>query len=241
MELNNNQTFTKFPNELLENIMCSKLKATEIKILLCVIRYTYGFHREQHQLSVSFIQKATDLSHNNVQKAIQLLIEKAILIETRKYTPTTPRCIAINPDFDSIFQQNYRGIHSNTSAGIATSVIPTQTPTQNVVVSLKKMQTDTQSYGGIHSNTYTGIELIPTLGIQSDTSCRIAADTQERNLERKTLKKEVKKNLRVNTSVDSGEGKQPFNMNFFKNQIAQQYLFVSTEKKYISFYLRRSC
>ena len=176
MELNNNQTFTKFPNELLENIMCSKLKATEIKILLCVIRYTYGFHREQHQLSVSFIQKATDLSYNNVQKAVQHLIEKSILIETRKYTPTTPRCIAINPDFDSIFQQNYRGIHSN----IVASVIPTQIQTQD----------QTQSYGGIHSNTYTGIELIPTSGIQSNTSCRIAADTQERNLERKTLKKE---------------------------------------------------
>ena len=175
MELNNNQTFTKFPNELLENIMCSKLTATEIKILLCVIRYTYGFHREQHQLSVSFIQKATDLSHNNVQKAIQLLIEKAILIETRKYTPTTPRCIAINPDFDSIFQQSYNGIHSN----IVASVIPTQIQTQD----------QTQSYGGIHSNTYTGIELIPTSGIQSDTSCRIAADTQERSPERKTLKK----------------------------------------------------
>ncbi len=223
MELNNNQTFTKFPNELLENIMCSKLKATEIKILLCVIRYTYGFHREQHQLSVSFIQKATDLSHNNVQKAIQLLIEKAILIETRKYTPTTPRCIAINPDFDSIFQQSYNGIHSN----IVASVIPTQIQTQD----------QTQSYGGIHSNTSTGIELIPTSGIQSDTSCRIAADTQERNLERKTLKKEVKENLRVNTSVDSGEGKQPFNMNFFKNQIAQQYLFVSTEKNTYPFTL----
>lgn len=187
MELNNHQTFTKFPNELLENIMCSKLKATEIKVLLCVARYTYGFHREQHQLSVSFIQKATDLSYHNVQKAVQHLIEKSILIETRRYTPTTPRCIAINPDFHSIFEQNYGSTHSNTSTDISISVKPTQTPiqvpTQNIVVSVKETQSDTQtntqSYGGIHSNTTTDIELIPTSSVQLDTSCRITADTQE--------------------------------------------------------------
>lgn len=228
MELNNNQTFTKFPNELLEHIMCSKLNASEIKILLCVVRYTYGFHREQHQLSVSFIQKATDLSYNNVQKAVQHLIEKSILIETKKYTPTTPRCIAINPDFNSVFQQNYNGIRSNTPIDIVASVIPTQ----NIVMSLKETQNDTQtdiqSYGGIYSNTSTGIELIPTPSIQSNTSRRIATDTQEINIKIKGLKKEFKENSRVDTSVNGGD-KKPFNMNILKTQIAQQYLSVSTE------------
>ncbi len=208
MELNNNQTFTKFPNELLEHIMCSKLNASEIKILLCVVRYTYGFHREQHELSQSFIQKATDISKRHLQEMTKSLISKSILIETKKATPITPRWLAINPNFDFISKLNENQDESQKNQDLKNENL--KKPNHNLNESI--------------TNSDTDAEFSVTPSAEFSVSGIVEFSSQERNL----LKKDFKESSRVDISVNRGNIK-PFNMNILKNQIAQQYISVFTE------------
>lgn len=235
METNNNQTFTKFPNELLEHIMCSKLNASEIKILLCVVRYTYGFHREQHELSQSFIQNATDLSENYSKKVIQNLIKKDILIETKKYTATSPRWLAINPNFDVVSRpnnnltktkENQNKTENNPSAKSENPSETENNPDDNTINLIR----------GILYHTSSGTELEPTTGIELNACSGALENTQERNIKKKVLKKEVKESSRVDTSVNR-ENIKPFNINILKTQIAQQYLSIFTENNTYPFTL----
>lgn len=97
----NSYIYAKFPNELLEYIMCSDLNAAEIKVVLCIARNTYGKRVTECKMSVGDIQRATNISESHLVKMIKRLIKKSILIEIKKATPTTPRCIAINNCFQN--------------------------------------------------------------------------------------------------------------------------------------------
>ena len=46
---------TDIANELLEAIYSSNFNAPQLDIIYCLIRYTYGFHRKSHKLSINFI------------------------------------------------------------------------------------------------------------------------------------------------------------------------------------------
>ena len=208
MESNNNQTFTKFPNELLEHIMCSKLNASEIKILLCVVRYTYGFHREQHELSQSFIQKATNISKRHLQEMTKSLISKSILIETKKATPITPRCLAINPNFDFISKLNENQEKNQNNQDLKNENL--KKPNSNLNESI--------------TNSDRDVEFSVTPSAELSNPSDVEFSSQEKNL----LKKDFKEISRVDTFVNRGNI-EPFNMNILKNQILQQYYCVSTE------------
>ncbi len=106
----NNYVYAKFPNELLEYIMCSDLNAAEIKVVLCIARNTYGKRVTECKMSVGDIQKATNISKRYLHDIIKSLISKSILVETEKATSTTPRCIAINDCF-----QNEKAAKANDS------------------------------------------------------------------------------------------------------------------------------
>ncbi len=223
MESNNNQTFTKFPNELLEHIMCSKLNASEIKILLCVVRYTYGFHRDQHELSQSFIQKATNISKRHLQEMTKSLISKSILIETKKATPITPRRLAINPNFDFISKLNENQEKQNSSKKGQECSEYVANSSEDVA---KKYLND----------NIANLDKDAEFSAISSAKFSNSSDVEFSNQERNPLKKDFKDNSRVDTSVNRGDIK-PFNMNILKNQIAQQFLSVSTENNTYSFTL----
>lgn len=242
MESNNNQTFTKFPNELLERIMCSKLNAAEIKILLCVVRYTYGFHREQHELSQSFIQNATDTSESHSTKMIQRLIKKSILIETKKATSTTPRCLAINPDFDVISKPN-NNLTKTPNNPNESKNNPSKTennpnlksenpkkPNSNLNDNIINLNT------AIEFNHSTDIELNSPTDVEFNICRAVLEHIQERNLEKKELKKEFKENSRVDSSVN-GEDSKPLDMRTLKIQILVQYDAITKEDNTYSFKL----
>lgn len=92
---------TDIANELLEAIYSMNFNGTEFAIILCVLRYTYGFHRKEHNLSINFISKATKKHKINVATTINNLIEKKVLIETKKPTFCNPREIGINKDYSN--------------------------------------------------------------------------------------------------------------------------------------------
>ncbi|GAK01484.1 replication protein [Geomicrobium sp. JCM 19055] len=46
--------YTRVANEIMEVVQEYKFSANELKIILCIWRYTYGFQRKEHSISLSF-------------------------------------------------------------------------------------------------------------------------------------------------------------------------------------------
>lgn len=91
--------YTRVANEILENIPKLKLNGTQCGIIAIVWRYTYGFQRKEHDLSLSFISEATGYDKRQVQRELKRLEEKNVIIQNIK--SGSYRKISFNKDFDS--------------------------------------------------------------------------------------------------------------------------------------------
>ena len=91
--------YTRIANTLLEAIYQTKFNATQLKILLLIIRYTYGFNRKSHDLSLSFIEKATGISKRYVSSELNRLIENRVVIVYENHTNTQSRRIGLNKNY----------------------------------------------------------------------------------------------------------------------------------------------
>ena len=68
--------FTRIANEILEAMATTDLNGTQRRILDVIFRQTYGFQRKQHELSLSFISKATKIHEKQIQRELSVLIKK---------------------------------------------------------------------------------------------------------------------------------------------------------------------
>ena len=93
--------YTKTPNELLEALMRVKLNGTQYRIIIAVNRYTYGFNRDNHELSISFLSKATGIHPQHIKKELRSLIKMRILSIIREASFSKSRVISINENFDT--------------------------------------------------------------------------------------------------------------------------------------------
>ncbi len=73
--------YTRIANTILEQMAKVKLSPTQYRILFIVWRYTYGFQRKSHQLSLSFLAKATGCDRRQIQREVKRMLELKILIE----------------------------------------------------------------------------------------------------------------------------------------------------------------
>lgn len=76
-----NLNYTQFPNVILDEYL-SELGYAETKVLLIIVRKTFGFHKETDIISTSQIQKFTGLQKSNVLNGIKGLISKNIISRT---------------------------------------------------------------------------------------------------------------------------------------------------------------
>ncbi|MFW5437092.1 replication protein [Paenibacillus apiarius] len=88
--------YTRIANELLEHVPRFKFNGTQLRIVLIVWRYTFGFMRKDHGLSIGFISKATGLSYKSVEKEMKNLIETKVLFVSEESTKTKSRKIGMN-------------------------------------------------------------------------------------------------------------------------------------------------
>lgn len=91
--------YTRIANELLEAIYSTRFNGTQFKILLCIIRYTYGFKRKSHDLSISFISKATGVSKRYISAELSRLIDNKVIAVLQEHTDTTSRVLALNKNY----------------------------------------------------------------------------------------------------------------------------------------------
>lgn len=92
--------YTKIANELLEIIYKAPFNATQLKIMLCVVRFTYGFRRKTGKLSISYIATAINRDYRNVQREINNLVDLNILI-SEKNSSTSCRKLGINKKYNT--------------------------------------------------------------------------------------------------------------------------------------------
>jgi len=91
---------TQLANELLEAILGSPFTQRELKVNLCVIRYTYGFNRKSADLSVRFISKSTSIKFQHVSEVIKNLVNKNVILVSGSKTNKQGRTISFNKNYD---------------------------------------------------------------------------------------------------------------------------------------------
>jgi phage replication O-like protein O len=71
---------TRIANEILEHISKTNLNGTQIRIVMVIWRYTYGFQRKEHQLSNAFIAQAIGVKHRFIViRELTTLVERKII------------------------------------------------------------------------------------------------------------------------------------------------------------------
>lgn len=72
--------YTSIANEILYELCKISFNGTELKVIICIFRYTFGFRRKSHKLSASFIAKWINCDSRSVKRALKTLQEKKIII-----------------------------------------------------------------------------------------------------------------------------------------------------------------
>jgi phage replication O-like protein O len=73
--------FCRLANETLDQMAKIKLSPTQYRILFVVWRFTYGFNRLEHELSLSFISKATGCDKRQLQREVKGLVDRKIIFQ----------------------------------------------------------------------------------------------------------------------------------------------------------------
>ena len=128
---------TDIANELLEAIYSSNFNAPQLDIIYCLIRYTYGFHRKSHKLSINFIAKATKRHKITISKELVKLIDKNVINVEQKSTYSTSRILSLNKNY-SIW-----GVSQNETVSQSKTVSQngTSTVSQNETVGVSQNET----------------------------------------------------------------------------------------------------
>ncbi len=92
--------FTKFPNELLEEICRSPFNGTEFAVLLALIRKTVGWHKPADKISLSQFVKLTCRGKRNIQTALKRLEQGWVLVKVLSYSGRTATVWMLNTSTD---------------------------------------------------------------------------------------------------------------------------------------------
>ncbi len=91
--------YTAIANEILEQIARVKLSPTQYRIIFIIWRYTYGFNRKEHNLSLGFLSKATGCDKRQIQRELKNLEEMKVI--KQNVTNGKSRIIKFNKHYDT--------------------------------------------------------------------------------------------------------------------------------------------
>ncbi len=73
--------YTRIANDLLDAFVAYRLSGEEMKVLLFIMRKTYGYKKTNDYIALSQFVDATDMKKSNVVRAIKKLVDKNIVIK----------------------------------------------------------------------------------------------------------------------------------------------------------------
>ena len=92
--------FARIANGILDALAMNPLNGTQLRILIVIFRYTYGFNRKEAELSESYISKATGIDRRNIRREMAELINKKIVTVVKEAGFTNPRVVKFNKNHD---------------------------------------------------------------------------------------------------------------------------------------------
>ena len=96
-EMHMKKGFTRIPNDILEALCALNASGSEMRILLYIIRRTYGFNRDFAEISLSEISSAVGMDTAAISKVLKKL-EGRKLIERRPAKGIRPQTISISEE-----------------------------------------------------------------------------------------------------------------------------------------------
>jgi phage replication O-like protein O len=150
--------FTKVDNEILEAIQHYKFNLNELKIVMCIWRYTYGFNRDDHAMSLSFFENHTGLSRGRLNKSLKDLAENNVILITEKGNSKRSNSYSFNKNYSDWKNGKYNTFSS--------------------------VQNDTSSQDGtsVQDDTATSVRNGTATSSQDGTRGSVRNDTQERKV-----------------------------------------------------------
>lgn len=92
--------FTKVANELFEIIPFYKFNGSQFSIIITVLRFTYGFNRKDHDISITFLTNATGIKRTQVDRELNTLLENKVINVTKESTKTEARKLSLNKHYE---------------------------------------------------------------------------------------------------------------------------------------------
>ncbi|MDP4163364.1 MAG: replication protein [Bacillota bacterium] len=89
--------YTRIANEIFDHMARIKLSPTQYRLLFVIWRYTYGFKRKEHDLSLTFLSNATGCDKRQIQRELKGLEDKKIIFQ--KVKNGSYRKISFNKDY----------------------------------------------------------------------------------------------------------------------------------------------
>lgn len=71
--------YTPIANELLEGIILNNLGSAEFKVLLAVMRMTYGWSRKEAEISTTVFEAMTGMERRHIVRAVKSLLQKGYI------------------------------------------------------------------------------------------------------------------------------------------------------------------
>jgi phage replication O-like protein O len=79
-------SFTQVPHEILETLARAELSSYESRVVLVIIRMTFGWHRDADTIANLQFRNATGIKHRgNIHRAVRKLEERRIIVVSRDY------------------------------------------------------------------------------------------------------------------------------------------------------------
>ncbi|NRF76629.1 replication protein [Citrobacter braakii] len=137
--------YTRIANELLEAVMAADLTARQLKVVLAVIRKTYGFGKKFDRITNTQIAMMTGIHHTHVCKAKNEMIAMNIIVTNGQSIGVNKVISEWNFEISQVSESLVKTANK-TLANLANGYKPTQLNTKETIQKKEKKE-NTQSSG----------------------------------------------------------------------------------------------
>ncbi len=122
--------YTAVANEILDHLYKQPLNGTELKVIMCILRYTFGFQRKSHKLSATFIAKWGNCDLRTVKRALKKLQQDRVIIYINSEQRGVTAELMFNKDYEQWCTggQNVTSGENDTGGQNVTGVVGKMTP-----------------------------------------------------------------------------------------------------------------
>lgn len=117
--------YVRIANELFDAILMSRLSGRQLKVLLAILRKTYGFNKKSDEIGLSQLRDMTNLDRSNISGTINELAAMNVIFVSGGHNA---RVISINKKYQTWkLKEEDLGVVKTTTVAETTTVVKTTT------------------------------------------------------------------------------------------------------------------